>query len=318
MRHSVTPRLFRPLALVLAALATLAAVALLPASAGAARIAFVKSATESSPPHVWTIEPDGSGLKRLTSGSSYEFGPAWSRGRGTMAFIRSRTWSPFDRQCWVMLMRSDGTNKRRLSYSGPSLASGTHVLSYSPDGRYLAGGTVLKPGGGSWGQLWGITLLDLKSHRSRIIYRYPSENGVVSLTWAPDSAQLVATVEYGGGYGMFRLTPSGKLLKAYRLNASSASWHPQARRLLCSTWYPTAPGAPMRTQLRRLDGRLIATLGEDQAHPVYSRDGSEYAFLTAGADGSTWSLRRADGDGANVRTVYAPPAGQSIGWPAWR
>ena len=90
---------------------------------------------------------------------------------------------------------------------------------------------MLKPAGGSWGQLWGITLLDLKTHRSRILYRYPSENGIVSLTWSPDGSQLVATVEYGGGYGSFRLAvPSGKLLKSYRLNASSASWHPQARR----------------------------------------------------------------------------------------
>jgi Tol biopolymer transport system component len=218
-----------------------------------------------------------------------------------------------------MLMRSDGSNKRRLAYTGPSLASGTHVLSYSPNGRYLAGGTILKPEGGSWGQLWGVTLLDLKTHRSRIVYRYPSENGIISLTWSRDSSRLVANVEYGGGYGMFRLAvPSGKLLKTYRLNASSASWHPRARRLLCSTWYPNAPGAPTRTQLRRLDGTLIATIGEDQRHPVYSPDGAEYAFLTSDADGTTWSLRRADDTGEDVRTVYAPAAGQSLGWPAWR
>ena len=313
MHDSATFRPRSAAPLVLAVLAALVIIVALPATASAARIAFVKSDTASSPPHVWTIEPDGTGLKRLTSGAFYEFGPTWSRGRGTMAFIRSRTWSPFDRQCWVMLMRSDGTNKRRLGYAGPSLASGTHVLSYSPDGRYLAGGTVLRP------PLWGITLLDLKTRRSQIIYRYSSENGIVSLTWAPDGSRLVATVEYGGGYGMFRLAvPSGKLLKSYRLNASSASWHPRARRLLCSRWFPGQPGGPFRTQLRRLDGTLIATIGEDQLHPVYSRDGAEYAFLTSSADGRTWSLRRAAGDGSDVRTVYAPSAGQSLGWPAWR
>ncbi|MGE5229898.1 MAG: TolB family protein [Deltaproteobacteria bacterium] len=314
---TATPR--TPAPLVLAVLVTLAVVLALPAAAGAARIAFVKSMTQSSPPHVWTIQPDGAGLKRLTSGAFYEFGPAWSPGRGTIAFIRSRTWSPFDRQSWVMLMRSGGANQRRLGYTGPSLATGTHVLAYSPNGRHLAGGTVLKPAGGSWGQLWGITLLNLRTHRSRIIYRYPSENGLVALTWSPDGSQLVATVEYGGGYGMFRLAvPSGKLLKSYRLNASSASWHPRARRLLCSTWVPAAPGAPFRTQLRRLDGTLIATLGQDQLHPVYSPDGAEYAFLASNADGTAWSLRRADGAGNDVRTIYAPAAGQSLGWPAWR
>jgi len=319
MHDSATSSPRSPASLVLAILVALAVVMALPATASAARIAFARSVTESSPPHIWTIQPDGAGLQRLTAGASYEFGPAWSPGRGTMAFIRSRTWSPFDRQCWVMLMRSDGSNKRRLGYTGPSLASGTHVLAYSPDGRHLAGGTVLRPKGGSWGQLWGITLLDLRTHRSRIIYRYPGENGIVSLTWSPDGSQLVATVEYGGGYGTFRLAvPSGKLLKSYRFNASSASWHPRARRLLCSKWFPDEPGGPSRTQLRRLDGTLIATIGEDQRHLVYSPDGGEYAFLTSNADGTTWSLRRADGAGTDVRTVYAPAAGQSLGWPAWR
>lgn len=319
MHDSATSTPRSPAPLLLAVLVALVAVMALPTTARAARIAFVKSVTESSPSHVWTIEPDGTDLKRLTSGSSYEFGPAWSPGRSTMAFIRSRTRSPFDRQSWVMLMRSDGTNKRRLGYTGPSLASGTHVLAYSPDRRYLAGGTVLKPAGGSWGQLWGITLLNLKTHRSQVVYRYRSENGIVSLTWSPDGSQLVATVEYGGGYGTFRLAvPSGKLLKSYRFNASSASWHPRARRLLCSKWFPTQPGGPFRTQLRRLDGTLIATIGEDQMHPVYSPDGAEYAFLTSNADGTTWSLHRADGAGNDVRTVYAPAAGQSLGWPAWR
>jgi Tol biopolymer transport system component len=319
MHDSVTSRRRSPAPLVLCVLVALVVVTALPATAGAARIAFVKSVTASSPPDVWTIQPDGTDLKRLTSGASYELGPAWSPGRGTMAFIRSRTWSPFDRRCWVMLMRSDGTNKRRLDYTGPSLASGTHVLAYSPNGRHLAGGTVLRPAGGSWGQLWGITLLDLKTHRSRIIHRYASENGIVSLTWSPGGSQLVATVEYGGGYGMFRLAvPNGKLLKSYRMNASSASWHPQSRRLLCSKWVPDEPGGPFRTQLRRLDGTLIATLGEDQVHPVYSPDGAEYAFLTSSADGTTWALHRADGAGGSVRTVYAPSAGQSLAWPAWR
>lgn len=319
MRDSTTSKPRPTAPLVLAILVALIAVMALPATARAARIAFVSTAKASSPSHIWTIRPDGTGLERLTSGASYQFGPAWSPGRGTMAFIRSRTWSPYDRQCWVMLMRSDGSNKRRLGYTGPSVATGTHVLAYSPDGRYLAGGTILKPAGGSWGQLWGITLVNLKTHRSRILYRYPSENGIVSLTWSPDGSQLVATVEYGGGYGTFRLAvPSGKLLKSYRLNASSASWHPQARRLLLAKWFPNEPGGPFRTQVRRPDGTLIATIGEDQIHPVYSPDGTEYAFLTSNTEGTTWSLRRAAGDGADVRTVYVPAAGRSLGWPAWR
>jgi hypothetical protein len=179
-------------------------------------------------------------------------------------------------------MRPDGTNKRALRCTGPSLTSGSHRLAYSPNGRYLAGGTSLRTSNG-YGYRWAVTVVNLKTRQSHIVYRYNSENGVVSLTWSPDSSQLVANVEYGGGYGMFRISvATRRLIKSYKTaNFASASWKPGTRMLLCTKWFASEPGAPWRTQLRRLDGTLIKTIGEGQADPVYSPAASMRSLSTA-------------------------------------
>ena len=194
------------------------------APVGAApRLAFARNG------NIWTIAADGGGLKRLTSGSSYESAPAWSPGRGTIAYLsRLRASSSKHERLWVM--RSDGSNRRRLAYVGPSLAGGSSALAYSPHGGLLAGGSKL----GAQNE-WAVTVLDLKARTSRIVYRYTSAGGVQSLTWSPDGAELVAAIEYGGAYGMVRIgVTHDRLIKTRGTgNVESASWRPDGKYLLC-------------------------------------------------------------------------------------
>src|SRR5688500_13024989 len=96
--------------LVLAAAGLLAAT--LQAPAGATfpgrdgRIAFVRSGD------IYSIRPDGTGITRLTSGSSTDGNPVWNPAGTHIAFARM-TDSNFD----VWVMRSDGTEQRRLTGS---------------------------------------------------------------------------------------------------------------------------------------------------------------------------------------------------------
>ncbi len=312
--RDMTPNRLRRLLLVLIAAAVLALWAASAASAGP-KIAFTVGDSVKRSDGIWTVAADGSGLRQLTSGSAIDLAPAWSPGRGTIAFIRSRSGNVYDRKAWVMVMRSDGTNQRRLTYSGPSLTSGSYALAYSPDGRYLAGGTSLRTNG-NYGTEWGITVLDLRTRQSRVVYKYPCQNGIQSLSWSGDSSQLVATVEYGGGYGMFRIdVPGARLLKDYNgpTNMPWASWRPDGKYLLVATYPVANPLAAMSVVLMRPDGRTVKTVATHQSCPAYSPDGRHYAFVTG--DGA---IKYADADGKHARSVVSPGAGRSVNYLAWR
>ena len=274
------------------------------APVGAApRLAFAKNGD------IWTIAADGSEPARLTSGSSYESAPAWSPGRGTLAYLsRPRASRSQHERLWVM--RSDGSNRRRLTYAGPPLAGGSSALAYSPHGGLLAGGCKLAAQNS-----WAVTVLDLKARTSRIVYQYDSAGGVQSLTWSPDGHQLVATIEYGGTYGMVRIDVThDRLLKTHGTsNVESASWRPDGKYLLCSRWFPTVSGGPYRTILMKPDGTKVKTLGENQRFPVYSPDGSQYAFIEY--VGNSTVLKRAAADGSGITTILAA---KDIWSPAWR
>ena len=278
------------------------------------RIAFTVRDSTAFTDGIWTVAADGSGLKQLTSGPAYDLAPAWSPGRGSIAFIRSESGNVYDRKAWIMVMRADGSKQRRLAYTGPSMTSGTDALAYSPNGRYLAGGTCLKTDAG-WGYYWGITVLDLKTRVSHVVYRYRCENGIRSLAWSADSRQLVATVEYGGGFGMFRVdVPGNRLLQDYNgtINMPWASWRADGRYLLVTTYPVADPGAALAIQRMRPDGRGVKTVAKGQGLPVYAPTGDHYAFSRGGA------ICYADGDGSHVRTVLSLSDGRYPSYLAWR
>jgi WD40-like Beta Propeller Repeat len=269
----------------------------------ASRLAFVKNGD------VWTIADDGTSVKQLTSGERSDFGPAWSANRGTIAFIREPSDTVYiPSRVWVM--RSNGTNKHRLVYAGPSLADGSSALAYSPNGRLLAGGCKLA------GQdKWAVTVLNLATRKSRIVARYTCQNGITSITWKPDSSQLVATIEYGGGGGMLRVDVGhSRLIKNYGFNlANTASWMPHGPYLLCSVWAPSEPNYPTYTRLLKLDGTTVSTLGINQSQPVYSPSGGRYAFLRM-QQGNADLLQIAKADGTHIVTILTAPGLWSLAW----
>jgi Tol biopolymer transport system component len=256
------------------------------------------------------VRPDGSGLRQLTSGENQDVGPSWSRSRGTIAFQRLRE-SASDMTRSVWLVRADGSHPRRLSYAGPSLASGSSALAYSPDGRLLAGGCQFGEG-----SLYGVTILDLSTRRSRIVARIQCEGGVTSLSWSPDGTQLAVCVEYGGGAGLFRVDPvhGGRIPTHLRYAASSVSWRPDGDRLLCRVWRSDLPGYPTWTMLFKPDGTRVKVLAKAQEDPTCSPDGRHYAFAALAADGPT-GLYVADADGTHARKVCG---GDSVWGIAWR
>jgi Tol biopolymer transport system component len=85
---------------------------------------------ESIPDQVFTIKPDGSGLKQLThSADAYNIAPVFSPDGKKIAWTKNE---PGAGNVWVM--NADGTNKQRLT-SGPTEDADP---AFSPNGRWVA------------------------------------------------------------------------------------------------------------------------------------------------------------------------------------
>lgn len=295
----VRARVTLGIALLLAVIVVSASASLAASAAPAPpSVAFIKGGD------VWTVVADGSGLQQLTTTAEYDLAPAWSPKRTNIAFIRSVSGNVYDRRAKLMLMRSNGTNERRLAYRGPSMTSGTNALAYSPSGRYLAGGTSLRTKYG-YGTLWAITVLDLRTKRSRTVARYYCQNGIQSLSWSPNGKQLIATIEYGGGYGLLKtsLASRNRLVKDSGFgNIESVSWRGDGKYLLCDFWMSSKPDYPHWTYLVKPNGTKVKRIGDDQRFPVYSPNGQQYAFLRPVPYGAC-ALMLASANGSNETTL---------------
>jgi Tol biopolymer transport system component len=94
-----------------------------------ARIAFNSDASEPDNIDVYTIRPNGRGLRRLTSAPGFDGGPNYSPDGRLIAFDSERTGNPD-----VFVMRANGARPTQLTDD-----PGVDILSaYSPDGRSIA------------------------------------------------------------------------------------------------------------------------------------------------------------------------------------
>jgi dipeptidyl aminopeptidase/acylaminoacyl peptidase len=84
------------------------------------RIAFVRAG------HIYTIEPDGTGLQQLTTGSG-DSGPRWSPNGKDIAYNDNGN-------LWIM--HANGSHQRRVTDAAPRFTDARP--SWSPNGRYLA------------------------------------------------------------------------------------------------------------------------------------------------------------------------------------
>lgn len=93
-----------------------------------ARLAFVRDLGGSVGNEIFTVRPDGRGLKRLTDNNDGEWGPAWSPDGTRIAFTSTR-----DGSSEIYVMDRTGREVTRLTDNGAS-----DGVAWSPDGTKIA------------------------------------------------------------------------------------------------------------------------------------------------------------------------------------
>jgi hypothetical protein len=126
------------------------------------RIAFTSSRDGDS--EIFTMNPDGSGVLKLTRNTIPDVGPVWSPKGFRIAFLRFHTFpptGPFGETTGLTpwLMRSDGSAQRSVGLRRDDGAPFPDMfdLEWSPDGALLAGSGSENAEGGSLGYVFDLS-----------------------------------------------------------------------------------------------------------------------------------------------------------------
>jgi hypothetical protein len=229
-------------------LCSIPAVSMAPRAAAAPtalRIAFVRQGD------LFSVRPDGSGVRQLTRTPRREGIPVWGPRHGRIAFTVG------DRELWIM--HADGSHRHRILWLlDPSLSLAD--IAWSPSGRRLALGIIRRHGSAPafrlCGQIW-ILRTDGSAKRS-VLRGQLSING---LDWSPHGVWLTPAFEQfsttlpcraGAPSGLWKLHPDGTGLHTLHATAGrNPNWSPTGRRIVFEDWRNVChglagqPGGPL-------------------------------------------------------------------------
>lgn len=266
-------------------------------SNGSSRIAFASDRDVPGGSEIYTINPDGTGVTRLTfTAAATNTSPAWSPDRKRVAFMSTRT----DPLGEIYVMNADGSYLTRLTFSGGA----DDAPAWSTDGKRIA---FTSTRGGDT----DVYVMNADgSDQTRLTDSPgPDEHPAFS----PDGKKIA--------FVSARQAPAGLTREVYVMNADGSGQAPvTAMQEIAS--YPTwAPGGK---QIAFSTGAAIYVIGTDGTglrelvaaafDPTYSPDGKSIAFATP-RDGSI-ELYTANADGsAQTRITFETFAGSFR--PSW-
>ncbi len=156
---------------------------------GGAKLAFESNRTDPDPDDtnaindIFTMNPDGSGIVKLTHSKDVSDTPDWSPDGSRIAFGSDRHNGAWRREIYVM--DSDGTNVRRLT-TLPEKAEVDTQPRFSPDGRRLVFARYI-----SEAIPIEAALFTVRVDGSGLKQLTPWENGAEDADWSPDGTKIV-------------------------------------------------------------------------------------------------------------------------------
>ena len=284
--------------LLIAVLAPSAAFAVLPGKNG--KIAFSSNRADGARYLIYTINPDGSGLRQLTTSGGTQ--PRFSPDNTKIAFVRGA-------QIWVM--SADGSGARALT----SDSTATNQLpTWSPDSQRIA--FQNQPYGSGDAE---VHVINVDATGRANLSRDPAFDGTPA--WSPDGSTIAFVSTRGGAGVVFGMNPDGTNQRVLSGRGSAPSWSPDGTKLAFQT--TTALGRP-GLAVSNVDGsnRLVLSksIWTDFAPAAWSPDGTQLLFGSIGTGDIATTPRQLwtmPANGLGAREPVAPSQASDLA-PDWQ
>ncbi len=281
---------------------------------------------------IYTMNADGSGLKRLTNNPADDTCPDWSpappeggTGGTRLVFVSDRD-DPNPHKCFpkcnyeIYIMDADGSNQRRLTDT--PAAEGHPVWSPAP------------PEGGTGGRQIAffserdgnqeIYVINADGSNPRRLTNDPADD--MRPSWSPGGQQIVFNSTRNGNWDIYVMQADGS--EPRPLTSSPAweffpSWSPGGKQIAFFTCDPNCRPNRQDIYIMDADGdeqgsrnvrRLTNTPSVVDEDPAWSPDGKQIVFQSD-RDGN-FEIYIMDADGNNPRRLTNNRGGDY--WPAWQ
>ena len=238
------------------------------------RIAFVSTRAGNDNTQIYTMNPDGRGVTRLSNSAGSDVDPAWSPERGQIAFASTRGGS-FQR---IYTMNADGSGVTQLTHSGGPDKS----PAWSADGSKIAFTHVEIHHTGTGHTFFSTDIYLINANGSGLV-RLTSTGHESSAAWSPDGSKIAFESTRDGNYEIYLMRADGSGITRLTRRASNdydPAWSPDGTRIAFDSDPPGCCGN-FDIYLMNADGSAVTRLTRnphDDSGPTWSPDGSRIVF----------------------------------------
>jgi len=239
------------------------------------RIAFVSTRAGNDNSQIYAMNPDGTGVTRLSNSPGSNGDPAWSPGRRKIAFASTRASDSFQR---IYTMNADGSGVTQLTNSGGPDKS----PAWSPDGSQIAFTHVARHHLATGHVFFSTDIYLINADGSGLV-QLTSTGHESSAAWSPDGSKIAFESTRDGRSEIYVMSANGSAVTRLTRRAANdydPAWSPDGTKLAFDS-KPAGCCGNFDIYLMDADGSAVTRLTRDphdDSEPTWSPDGSRIVF----------------------------------------